>query len=104
MKILYFDITGDEGHGHAYRYAMTNKENENVYILPCEVKDITGKVYIKPCIAFTKKRGLSKLLSCGEVVEWVKYIRSVAEKEHPDIIHFLVADDVVYQVFCQVFL
>ena len=96
MKILYVDIAGNGGHGPAYRYAMTNSENKNVYILPCEVKDITGNVYIKLCTAFTKTSRFSKLLACRELIEWMKYIRSVAEKEHPDIIHFLVADFFVF--------
>lgn len=42
MKILQVDTFGDDGHGYAYRYAMTNEDNENVYILPRESKSAVG--------------------------------------------------------------
>ena len=100
MKILYVDTFGDGGHGHAYRYAMTSEENENVYILPGEVKDITGKIYIRPCTSFlpslAKYTGLKLLAEyvrwLREYLKWLKYIRSVADAEQPDIIHFVAAN------------
>ena len=97
MKILYVDIAGDEGHGHAYRYAMTNKENENVYILPCEVKDITGKVYINPyMLPFSHRRNVVEYISSvRQFWNYIKYVRTVANKEHPDIVHFVFADTLV---------
>ena len=98
MKILHVDVFGDKGHGHPYRYAMTNTENENVYILPENVKDISGKVYIKPFRPLYVPAKLTRLKisvyteNIQQYLKWLKDIRAIADEEHPDIIHFVAAD------------
>lgn len=90
MKVLYVDTTTG-GHHVPYLKALTmNADYEIVITLPEIIHDIDFK-QIKTYINL-KNRNLIKYF------EWIKEIQSIAEKESPDIIHFLYGD-IFYRYF-----
>lgn len=89
MKILYIN---EDRHDGILR-AVSNPNNENVYILPKHVSGINGKVYIA--------NSFSKLYSNGKISRYnpryrrklAKEILRISEIEKPDVIHFVSSDE-----------
>ncbi len=81
MKVLYIDIS-ITGHHVPYLKALSNKENENIYIIPKHVDDLLGKIHIVP---YAKQDIVS-------FYKWYFKILKIIKQENPDIIHFAFAD------------
>ncbi len=87
MKILYVDISLS-GHHLPYLKALTDFNNDNIYILPEKTSDLKGKTYI---IKYERYDIISYL-------KWIEKIYRIAIKEHVQVVHF-VFGDVLYKSF-----
>lgn len=85
MKILFVDNAID-GHHEAYLTALMSIEDvESVVALPARIVGYNCTQYIYKPIDFMNKK-------FSEFMKWIKEIREIADKEKPDIIHFLYGD------------
>ncbi len=91
MKIMYID-TAIDGHHLAYLKTVVDSDNyDSILVLPEIVEDINRNQYTYPYIDFNKK-------NIFDYLKWIKSIKQIADKEKPDIIHFLTGD-VFYKFF-----
>lgn len=91
MKILYI-LVESSGHHVPYLKALLNRINDNVCVVPSEIKDIDAKQYI---VAYDLKQGNYDLVSH---IKYMKKIAQIAQKERINIIHFTFGD-ILYKSF-----
>ena len=91
MKIMYVDIAID-GHHLSYLNELLNGNNaESIIVLPEKVKGLSCKQYTYFPVDMRNKK-------IGKFNCWINEIKAIAEREKPDIIHFLYGD-VFYKFF-----
>lgn len=88
MKVLYVN---ENRHERVLR-AISNEENENIYIIPNDINCISGKKYLNTTF---KSIYPDKQFDPFLRIKLALDIKRIAEVEKPDIIHFVSADDYI---------
>lgn len=88
MKVIYVN---ENRHERVLR-AVSNPDNENIYIIPKDVDYIVGKKYLKT--VFKKIYPNHQFNFIYRLILALE-IRRIAKEEKPDIIHFVSADDYI---------
>lgn len=91
MKVLFVE-TGNRGHNLTYLSNLVfGQEEDSVLVLSTPIPNLSCRQYILKNVE-GKKRTLSQYLA------WLREVHEYAEKENPDIIHFL-SGDTFYRFF-----
>lgn len=85
MKIVYIDSSVD-GHHVPYIRALTTISSDAVVIWPKEISSVKSKQIICP-FPTNKRRTLWGFL------KWIRKVKKLADRETPDVVHFLTGDD-----------
>lgn len=83
MKIMYVDV-GMDGHHLVYlNYLLSKAPAGSFAVLPSYTDKAGGRVY---------ETGIESIRSFQEYGAWMRKLQRIAERENPDIIHFLDGD------------
>ncbi len=86
MKIMYVD-TGINGHHPLYLNCLLRAASEDSFaVLPESTDRVWGRI---------RTAGSGSVREASEYGRWMKELRQIAEKEKPDIIHFLDGDSIM---------
>lgn len=86
MKIMYVDASTDGHHLTYLNYLLKNASEDSLAVLPENSEKVVGRI---------RKTTVQSIRGFREYGNWMKELRSIAEEEQPDIIHFLDGDSMM---------